>query len=88
MNDRIARHYQGDRAGAYFRYQEPLAELFGEIGAQKFQPYSPRGDFVIDFGAGAEETFANRCPQVEPRSRGSEMTPPGSEPDSNLRPTP
>ena len=58
MNDRIARHYQGDRAGAYFRYQEPLAELFGEIGAQKFQPYVARGDFVVDFGAGSGHTLA------------------------------
>jgi len=58
VSERIAHHYQGEQSQAYFRYQEPLAELFGKHGARKFQPYVSPGDFVVDFGAAAGHTLA------------------------------
>ena len=58
MSERIADHYQGERSQTYFRYQEPLAELFGAHGARKFQQFVAPGDFVVDFGAGSGHTLA------------------------------
>jgi SAM-dependent methyltransferase len=55
---RVSTHYRGAQGAAYHRHYQPLAAVFGEVNARKFQPFVRPSDTVVDFGCGPGFTLA------------------------------
>lgn len=51
--------YQGAAGAKYFEWQNRIAEVAGNIEAQKFRNYVSRGDTVLDFGCGGGHVLRN-----------------------------